>query len=47
MLFIPLAMALNFVFFIIPRLDKYLEKQYGEEFKEYAGRTKKLIPMIY
>jgi protein-S-isoprenylcysteine O-methyltransferase Ste14 len=47
MLFIPLAMALNFVFFIIPRLDKYLANKYGEEFKEYAGRTKKLIPGIY
>jgi protein-S-isoprenylcysteine O-methyltransferase Ste14 len=40
-------MTLNFVFFIIPRLDKYLANKYGEEFKEYAGRTKKLIPGIY
>jgi protein-S-isoprenylcysteine O-methyltransferase Ste14 len=47
LLVIPLIMALNFIFFIIPRLDKYLAKKYGEEFKEYAGRTKKLIPMIY
>lgn len=47
MLIIPLIMASNFAFYIIPSLDKYLEKKYGEEFKEYAGRTKKLIPMIY
>ena len=44
---IPLIMALNFVFFIIPKLDKYLEKKYGEEFKEYALQTKKFIPMVY
>jgi len=44
---IPLIMALNFLFFIIPRLDKYLAKNYGEEFKEYAGKTKKFIPMVY
>ena len=44
---IPLIMALNFVFFIIPSLDKYLAKKYGEEFKEYAGKTKKFIPMVY
>lgn len=47
LLVIPLIMALNFVFFIIPRLDKYLAKKYDNEFKEYAGRTKKFIPMIY
>lgn len=47
LLIIPLIMALNFVFFIIPRLDKYLAKKYGEEFKEYAQRTKKFIPMVY
>jgi len=44
---IPLIMALNFVLFIIPRLDKYLANKYGEEFKEYAGRTRKIIPGIY
>ena len=47
LLVIPLIMALNFVFFIIPRLDKYLAKKYGDEFKKYAGRTKKFIPGIY
>lgn len=47
LLIIPLVMALNFVFFIIPRLDKYLAKKYCEEFKEYADKTKKFIPMVY
>ncbi len=47
MLFIPLAMAVNFIFIIIPRLDQYLAQKYGEEFQEYAGKTKKLIPGIY
>ena len=47
LLIIPLIMALNFVLFIIPRLDKYLAKKYGDEFKKYAGRTKKFIPGIY
>jgi protein-S-isoprenylcysteine O-methyltransferase Ste14 len=47
MLVIPLIMALNFVFNIIPSLDRYLEKKYKDEFSDYAGRTKKLIPLIY
>jgi protein-S-isoprenylcysteine O-methyltransferase Ste14 len=47
MLVIPLVMALNFVFFIIPPLDRYLEKKYTDEFKDYSKKTKKLIPMIY
>ena len=47
MVFIPFAMALNFVFFIIPRLDKYLLNKYGQEFKEYAQTAKKFIPGIY
>jgi protein-S-isoprenylcysteine O-methyltransferase Ste14 len=47
MLFIPLFMALNFAFFIIPRLDEYLTDKYGDEFKEYAERTKNFIPVIY
>ena len=47
MLVIPLIMALNFVFFIIPSLDRYLENKYKDEFKYYSKKTKKLIPMIY
>jgi steroid 5-alpha reductase family enzyme len=44
---IPLIMTVNFVFFIIPELDKYLEKKYKDDFRKYAGKTKKLIPLIY
>jgi protein-S-isoprenylcysteine O-methyltransferase Ste14 len=47
MFVIPLIMALNFVFYIIPSLDRYLEKKYKNEFKEYSKKTKKFIPMIY
>ena len=47
MFVIPLIMALNFVFFIIPSLDRYLENKYKDEFKYYSKKTKKLIPMIY
>ena len=47
MLFIPLIMTVNFVFNIIPSLDRYLEKKYKGEFREYSRKTKKLIPLIY
>jgi protein-S-isoprenylcysteine O-methyltransferase Ste14 len=47
MFVIPLIMALIFVFYIIPSLDRYLENKYKNEFKDYANKTKKLIPMIY
>jgi protein-S-isoprenylcysteine O-methyltransferase Ste14 len=44
---IPLAMTVNFIFNIIPSLDRYLEKKYGDEFRDYSRKTKKLIPLIY
>ncbi len=44
---VPLIMGLNFVFLLIPAHDAYLASRYGAEFKEYACRTKKLIPMVY
>ena len=47
MLVIPSIMTLNFVFIIIPSLDRYLEEKYGAEFRDYAQKTKKLIPRIY
>ena len=47
MLVIPLIMTLNFVFYIIPSLDRYLEKKYKDEFRDYSKKTKKLIPLIY
>lgn len=47
MLVIPLVMGLNFIYFIIPRLDNYLEKKYSDEFRKYSQKTKKLIPLLY
>jgi steroid 5-alpha reductase family enzyme len=47
LLVIPLFMTLNFIFFIIPQLDKYLDGKYGDDFKQYARRTRKLVPWIY
>ena len=47
MLVIPLLMAVNFVFNIIPSLDRYLEKKYKQEFRNYSKKTKKFIPLIY
>jgi steroid 5-alpha reductase family enzyme len=47
MLVIPLIMTVNFVFNIIPSLDRYLEKKYKDEFRDYARKTKKFIPLLY
>jgi steroid 5-alpha reductase family enzyme len=44
---IPVLMIVLFVFMHIPTLDKYLEQKYGDEFRRYASRTKKLVPFIY
>ncbi len=44
---VPLAMALNFLLFVIPAHDAYLAARYSADFRDYAGRTKKLIPFVY
>ena len=44
---IPLLMASMFVFINIPMLDTYLASRYGEQFTDYARKTKKFIPFIY
>jgi steroid 5-alpha reductase family enzyme len=46
-LYIPLFMALNFVFILIPAKEAYLKNKYGDEFEEYSHRSKKVIPLIY
>jgi steroid 5-alpha reductase family enzyme len=46
-LVLPVLMAASFVFFHIPGLDSYLEDRYGDEFVEYAKKTKKFMPFIY
>ena len=44
---LPVAITATFIFMHIPALDSYLEGRYGEPFKAYAAKTKKLIPFIY
>lgn len=44
---IPVFLFCFFVFFNIPKLDQYLEKKYGEDYKKYANETKHFIPFIY
>ncbi len=44
---LPLLMLLMFIFMHIPALDVYLSERYGQEFDDYALKTKKLIPFFY
>ena len=47
LLFIPVVMLWGFVILNIPALDHYLAERYGEVFRMYAARTKKLVPFVY
>jgi steroid 5-alpha reductase family enzyme len=47
LLFIPFAMGVIFILILIPLKENYLNQKYGEEFVQYAAKTKKLIPLIY
>lgn len=44
---IPLFLLSMFIFFNIPLHDRYLRDKYGESFREYENKTKKLIPFVY
>lgn len=44
---IPLIMTLNFLGFVIPTLDAYLQHKYGNDYATYARTTKRLIPSLY
>ena len=44
---IVVACVSGFVFFFIPELSKYLAERYGEQYDEWARRTKRLVPFIY
>lgn len=46
-LVIPAIMALGFVFAAIPALDRRLKAHYGEEFDEWAQRTRRYIPLVW
>jgi protein-S-isoprenylcysteine O-methyltransferase Ste14 len=44
---IPFFLFCFFVFYNIPKLDRYLAGRYGQQFESYKRRTKKFIPFIY
>ncbi|MGJ8527288.1 DUF1295 domain-containing protein [Maritalea sp.] len=44
---LPLLLLAMFVFFNVPKLDEYLRQRYGQPFKDYEARTKRLIPFIW
>ena len=44
---IPVFLFCFFAFYNAPMLDKYLKEKYGEDYEEYARKTKMLIPFIF
>ncbi|WP_455382688.1 DUF1295 domain-containing protein [Salinispira pacifica] len=46
-LLIPAALFCFFAFYNAPMLDRHLEQKYGDQFREYAARTRKIIPFVY
>jgi len=44
---LPTLMTYLFITLHIPALDEYLANRYGAEFRDYAAKTKKLIPFVY
>jgi len=46
-LLVAIGIVVNFIVLQIPMLDKHLSRKYGDEFAEYAKRTKKFIPFVY
>lgn len=44
---LPLLMLVMFMFLHIPPLDEYLAGRYGDEFKAYRSKTKRLIPLVW
>ena len=47
LLVVPFLMTANFVLIVIPRLDRHLAHRYGDDFRRYAAKTKKLVPGLY
>jgi steroid 5-alpha reductase family enzyme len=45
-LLIPAFLFCFFYFFNIPKLDRHLREHYGDAFKDYESRTKRLIPFV-
>jgi len=46
-IFVSIGIIVNFIVLQIPMLDRHLGNKYGNEFKEYAKRSKKFVPFIY
>jgi protein-S-isoprenylcysteine O-methyltransferase Ste14 len=46
LLLIPAAMAFIFLLVLAPLKERYLSAKYGQEFDDYAARTKMLIPLV-
>lgn len=44
---IPIFLFFLFAFYNAPKLDKYLKEKYGNDYDDYAKKTKMLIPFIY
>lgn len=44
---VPVYLALFFIFYNIPKLDRHLKAKYGQQFNEYRAGTKRLIPFVY
>jgi steroid 5-alpha reductase family enzyme len=43
---IPAFLFVFFYFYNVPKLDAYLGQHYGESFRAYERRTKRLIPFV-
>ena len=43
---IPLAMFCNFHFAVIPEIENYLKKKYGQQWEQYEKNVKSFIPFI-
>jgi steroid 5-alpha reductase family enzyme len=46
-LLVPASLFAFFAFFNGPVLDRHLEEKYGDPFREYSGRTAKIIPFVW
>lgn len=44
---IPLALFSGFVFLFIPQLSRYLAKRYGDDYRQWAEQTRRIIPFVY
>lgn len=44
---LPILLLIFFAFFNVPKLDTYLRERYGQPFKDYEAKTKRLIPFVW